>query len=189
MNIPPTQPNLPPATSFPAGIVPLIWVLSLRLVPTILLSNEVIAGRASTTPAAATDALEVKYTTPYTLDHHLALIDGTDAASRLTTVAQWTEHIIRTSLNSLTLTYNLISTPDQLYVASICQEGHWEGEPCHISTVVVKTVFTKLDGMVSMIDRAAHLNFIDTAYWDCSTDVLFNQIPDAVNPNARQQIC
>ena len=115
MNIPPFQPNLPPAVVFPAGVVPLVWdyhnatcanpctfngqnvrrhlisyviksdVLSVRLVPTILLSNEVLAGRAGTTPASATDALVVKYTLPHSLDHHLALIDGTNPVTRLST--------------------------------------------------------------------------------------------------------
>ena len=87
MNNPPAQPNLPPATALTAGIVPSVWeyanavcanpctfngqivrrhiiffviktdVLSVRLIPTLLLSKDVLSSRAAGTPAAATQLL------------------------------------------------------------------------------------------------------------------------------------
>ena len=136
-NTPPVQPNLPPTVALSTGIVPSIWdhanaacanpcifngqnvyrhliffvmkadVLSVRLVPTLLLTKDVLRARAAGTPAAATDPLVVKYTTPHFLDQQLAQIDGTDAATRLSTYAQWKQHVIRTSQNSLTMDHNI----------------------------------------------------------------------------------
>ena len=217
MNTPPFQPNLPPNAAFPDGIVRLVWnywnatcanpctfngqnvhrhlisyviktdVLSIRLVPTIFLSNDVLAGRAGTTPASPTDDLVVKYTLPHSLDHHLTLIDGTNPATRLSTYAQWSKHVLSTAFNNLYLSYHIYPTPDELHIASLCEEGLWEGESCHISTIFVKTIFTKLDDMVVMLDRAAHLNYIRAEFWDCPTDLIYNQIPDVANPGARLQ--
>ena len=217
MSTPPAQPNLPPAVTLAAGIVPSIWdhanavcanpcifngqnvrrhliffimkadVLSVRLIPTLLLTKDALRTRAAGTPAAATDPLVVKYTTPYFLDHQLASIDGTDPATRLTTYPDWKQHVIRASQNSLTMDYRCYTAPDHLQVSTICEEGYWEGEPCHFSTVFVQTIFTKLENMTCMINRADHLRFIDTSFWDCSTDVIHNQIPDLNNPDARLQ--
>ena len=151
-NTPPVQPNLPPTVALFIGIVPSIWdhanavcanpctfngqnvfrhltffvmkayVLSARLVPTLLLTKDVLRARAAGTPAAATDPLVVKYTTLHFLDQQLTQINGTDAATRLSTYAQWKEHVIRTSLNSLTMDYHFYTAPDRLQVSSICQE-------------------------------------------------------------------
>jgi hypothetical protein len=162
-------------------------VLSIRLVPTIFLSNDVLAGRAGTTPASPTDDLVVKYTLPHSLDHHLTLIDGTNPATRLSTYAQWSKHVLSTAFNNLYLSFHIYPTPDELHIASLCEEGLWEGESCHISTIFVKTIFTKLDDMVVMLDRAVHLNYIRAEFWDCPTDLIYNQIPDVANPGARLQ--
>ena len=187
MNDPPAQPNLPPAATLTAGIVPSVWdyanavcanpctfngqivsrhliffiiktdVLSVRLIPTLLLTKDVLRARAAGTPAAATDPLVVKYTTPYFLDHQLASIDGTDPNARLTSFSEWKEHVIRASQNSLTMDYHCYTAPDRLHVSSICEEGCWEGEYCHFSTVFVQTIFTKLESMTCFVNRANHI--------------------------------